>query len=253
MLNRLRFQELDRAVFKVRTAGCYGGTRYEKGEPFLVIDDAVMSNFSINQRTNTFTGRSTEANTSTIESVTFELTNGQIMLGVFGDIFGKQQENTEAFYTLTGSEVLNGTNVLTLPSQPYGTLTLYYMDEYGKLTKIPREDYAIDGQEITFGDEMNKTVSYAYSEKFEAKEITNIRQLGQELVLSLELQCEALDVITEEKFGVLLNFPKVVLGTDFSITFNNSESASGSILYVMAVPEDLQNGVNKGVFTIEVM
>lgn len=253
MLNRLRFQELERAIFKVRVPGCYNGVQYKKGEPFLVIDDANMSNFSINQRTLTSTGRSTEANTSTIESVTFELTNGQVMLGVFGDIFGKGNREAISSFTRSGTEVLNGTNILMLPSVPAGNLVLYFTDDYGKLVKIAGDQYSVEADEVTFVNDINKTITYSYDEEFTSKMSTSIGQLGQELILSLEMQCTAMDIITEEKFGVLLKFPKVVVGADLMIGFNDSSATSGSILYVMALPEELQGVVNKSIFTIDVM
>ncbi len=62
-----------------------------------------------------------------------------------------------------------------------------------------------------------------------------------------------MDIITEEKFGVLLKFPKVVVGADLMIGFNDSSATSGSILYVMALPEEVQGVVNKSIFTIDVM
>lgn len=253
MLNRLRFQELERAIFKVRVPGCYNGIKYQKGEPFLVIDDATMSNFSINQRTFTSTGRSTEANTSTIESVTFELTNGQVMLGVFGDIFGKGNTPSTATYTRSGTEVLNGTNVLLLPSVPSGNLVLYFTNPYGKLAKIANDQYSVEGDTVSFVNDINKTITYSYDEEFTSQMSTSIGQLGQELILSLELQCTAMDIITEEKFGVLLKFPKVVVGADLMIGFNDSSATSGSILYVMALPEEVQGVINKSIFTIDVM
>ena len=67
------------------------------------------------------------------------------------------------------------------------------------------------------------------------------------------MQCTAMDIITEEKFGVLLKFPKVVVGADLMIGFNDSSATSGSILYVMALPEEVQGVVNKSIFTIDVM
>ena len=50
-----------------------------------------------------------------------------------------------------------------------------------------------------------------------------------------------------------MKFDKVSVGTNLSISFNNSGRSSESMIYVRALPEDNQNDVNKAIFSIEVM
>lgn len=37
------------------------------------------------------------------------------------------------------------------------------------------------------------------------------------------MQCQAMDILTEEKMNIIIRFNKVSVGTNFYIGFNNSE------------------------------
>ena len=60
MLDRLRFQEVEKAIFRVREDGRYGDKCLKKGEPFMVIDNASISSFVVGERDKNIVGRSTE-------------------------------------------------------------------------------------------------------------------------------------------------------------------------------------------------
>ena len=100
MLDRLRFQEIEKAIFKVRESGTYGNRYLCSNEPFLIIDNASISNFSVGERDKNAVGRSTEASTATIKNVQFNLSNGQIMLNLFNTIFGDTKNSQPTTYTV---------------------------------------------------------------------------------------------------------------------------------------------------------
>lgn len=253
MLDNLRFQEIEKAIFRVREDGLYGTKFLKKGEPFMIIDNASISNFSVSQRDKNFIGRSTEAGTSTIRNVTFSLANGSLMLNLFNSIFGKSRKDARTTATVNDTAALIETDTFNLPSQPVGEVMLYLTDDYGVLTKIATDQYSIEGQRVTFIKPINRVITYVYEEEVTSSVLTSIRQLGTELVLSLEMQCQAMDILTEEKINVIIRFDKVSVGTNLYISFNNSEKGSGSIIYVQGLAEDNQNAVNKEIFTIEVI
>mgnify|MGYP003538786880 CR=1 FL=1 len=226
MLDRLRFQEVEKAIFRVREDGRYGDKCLKKGEPFMVIDNASISSFVVGERDKNIVGRSTEAGTSTIKHVSFSLMNGSMMLNLFNSI---------------------------LPSKPMGEVLLYLTDDYGNLTKVAKDQFEVVEDEIHLIKKVNHLFTYLYEEENEAKSLTSIKQLGAEVIMSLEMQCQAMDILTEEKMNIIIRFNKVSVGTNFYIGFNNSEKAYGSTVYVQGLADDNQNGVNKEIFTIEVM
>lgn len=253
MLDNLRFQEIEKAVFRVREDGVYGTKYLKKGDPFMIIDNASISNFSVSQRDQNFVGRSTEAATSTIRNVSFGLSNGSLMLNLFNSIFGRTQKDVTTKVTVTDVAMLVDEDTFELPSVPSGEVILYLTDDYGNLTKIAADQYSIEGQQVIFIKPINRIITYIYEKEIVSETLTSIRQLGTEVILSLEMQCKAMDILTEEQFDVIIRFNKVSVGTNLYISFNNSEKASGSMIYVQGLADDNQNDVNKEIFTIEVV
>lgn len=253
MLDRLRFQEVERAIFRVREDGRYGDKYLKKGEPFMVIDNASISSFVVGERDKNIVGRSTEAGTSTIKHVSFSLMNGSMMLNLFNSIFGETKTNQKTKATITDTVLMNDQDIIKLPSKPMGEVLLYLTDDYGNLTKVAKDQFEVVEDEIHLIKKVNHLFTYLYEEENEAKSLTSIKQLGAEVIMSLEMQCQAMDILTEEKMNIIIRFNKVSVGTNFYIGFNNSEKAYGSTVYVQGLADDNQNGVNKEIFTIEVM
>lgn len=253
MLDNLRFQEVEKAIFRAKEAIYYGNHCITKGEPFIIIDGAVISNFKVESRDISSGGRSTEYADSTISGVSFNLTDGRIKLDLFNSIYGENKKSQPVTYTVSETALVENTNELLLPSEPYGKVILYLTDDYGNSAKIAENQYTIENNKIVFIKEVNHLITYVYETSVESKCSNSIRQLGQNIVGTLEMQCIALDVITEEKIRVLLKFNKVSVSTDLSINFNNSLQASGSVIYVRGLPEDNQSIINKEIFTIDVI
>lgn len=253
MLDRLRFQEVEKAIFRVREDGRYGDKCLKRGEPFMVIDNAFISSFVVGERDKNIVGRSTEAGTSTIKHVSFSLMNGSMMLNLFNSIFGETKTNQKTKATITDTVLMNDQDIIKLPSKPMGEVLLYLTDDYGNLTKVAKDQFEVVEDEIHLIKKVNHLFTYLYEEENEAKSLTSIKQLGAEVIMSLEMQCQAMDILTEEKMNIIIRFNKVSVGTNFYIGFNNSEKAYGSTVYVQGLADDNQNGVNKEIFTIEVM
>lgn len=253
MLDRLRFQEVEKAIFRVREDGLYGDEYLKRGEPFMVIDNASISSFVVGERDKNIVGRSTEAGTSTIKHVSFSLMNGSMMLNLFNSIFGETKTNQKTKATITDTVLMNDQDIIKLPSKPMGEVLLYLTDDYGNLTKVAKDQFDVVEDEIHLIKKVNHLFTYLYEEENEAKSLTSIKQLGAEVIMSLEMQCQAMDILTEEKMNIIIRFNKVSVGTNFYIGFNNSEKAYGSTVYVQGLADDNQNGVNKEIFTIEVM
>ena len=253
MLDRLRFQEVEKAIFRVREDGRYGEKCLKKGEPFMVIDNAPISSFVVGERDKNIVGRSTEAGTSTIKHVSFSLMNGSMMLNLFNSIFGETKAKQKTKATITDTVLTNDQDIIKLPSKPIGEVLLYLTDDYGNLTKVANDQFEVVEDEIHLIKKVNHLFTYLYEEENEAKSLTSIKQLGAEVIMSLEMQCQAMDILTEEKMNIIIRFNKVSVGTNFYIGFNNSEKAYGSTIYVQGLADDNQNGVNKEIFTIEVI
>lgn len=253
MLDRLRFQEVEKAIFRVREDGRYGDKYLKRGEPFMVIDNASISSFVVGERDKNIVGRSTEAGTSTIKHVSFSLMNGSMMLNLFNSIFGETKTNQKTKATITDTVLMNNQDIIKLPSKPMGEVLLYLTDDYGNLTKVAKDQFEVVEDEIHLIKKVKHLFTYLYEEENEAKSLTSIKQLGAEVIMSLEMQCQAMDILTEEKMNIIIRFNKVSVGTNFYIGFNNSEKAYGSTVYVQGLADDNQNGVNKEIFTIEVM
>ena len=219
----------------------------------MVIDNASISNFVVGERDKNIVGRSTEAGTSTIKHVSFSLMNGSMMLNLFNSIFGETKTNQKTKATITDTVLMNDQDIIKLPSKPMGEVLLYLTDDYGNLTKVAKDQFEVVEDEIHLIKKVSHLFTYLYEEENEAKSLTSIKQLGAEVIMSLEMQCQAMDILTEEKMNIIIRFNKVSVGTNFYIGFNNSEKAYGSTVYVQGLADDNQNGVNKEIFTIEVM
>ena len=219
----------------------------------MVIDNASISSFVVGERDKNIVGRSTEAGTSTIKHVSFSLMNGSMMLNLFNSIFGETKINQKTKATITDTVLMNDQDIIKLPSKPIGEVLLYLTDDYGNLTKVAKDQFEVVEDEIHLIKKVSHLFTYLYEEENEAKSLTSIKQLGAEVIMSLEMQCQAMDILTEEKMNIIIRFNKVSVGTNFYIGFNNSEKAYGSTVYVQGLADDNQNGVNKEIFTIEVM
>lgn len=253
MLDHLRFQEIERAIFKVRQDGNYGSKYLIKGEPFMIIDNAKMSNFIVNQREGGAVGRSTEATISTIRGVSFNIVNGSIMLNLFNSIFGQQKKDTNGLATIVGTRQLINEEEFKLDSTPVGDVLIYIIDKNGDNNRVAKDQYTVEGDVVRFIKPITYLISYVYEEEIEVSCSTKVKQIGADLILSLEMQCSAIDIITEQKVNVLIKFDKVSVSTDLNIDFNNSGRASNSVVYVQGLVEDGQAQVNKELFTIEVV
>ena len=253
MLDRLRFQEIEKVVFRAREKGRYGNRILEKGEPFLIIDNVAISGFKVQQREKTSIGKSVESSTSTIERVSFNLSIGQVMLSLFEDIFGTRLPDNESLFTVNGALAMEDSDTLELPSLPEKGLLLYLTDEYGKIRRISDDQFSVQEKIVTFIKPISHLITYVYEQKTEAVQRTSIKQIGAELILSLEMQCKGMDTLTEEIVPILMKFDRVSVGTNLDLSFNNSGKGSASTIYVEALTEDIKEGVNKSLFTIEVI
>lgn len=253
MLDNLRFQEVEKAIFRASNEIRYGNRCILKNEPFMIVDNADISDFSVTQRPIIGTGRSTEYSVTTIQGVSFNLIDGRVKMDLFNSIFGQEKDSQPITFTISDTVILNNLDSFELPSSPSGDVLLYLTDDYGNCTRIANNQYIVEDKTVTFIKPITKMITYIYEQSIMPKRTTSIGQLGQDLVGSLEMQCIALDVITEEKIRVLLKFDKVSISTDLSISFNNSGAASKSIVYVQALLEENQSKVNKEIFDMIIL
>lgn len=273
MLDRIRIQEVEKAIFRMREERPYGGRRIAKNEPFLIVDKAAVSDFNVVKRSIAEVGRSTEATGAIIKGITFNLTNGQVMMDLFNAIFGNISSSQSTTFTVTGDYDMGDSNELVLPTQPDGQIFLYLYTDNG-LKKICENQYEFKGNEdqkrtielksgigeyggyyIEFKNEdyRNKTIKYIYDERVNNITRSSIGQIGEDIIGTLEMQCIAYDIYKEEQMRILIKFEKVSVSTSLRISFNNSEKATSSIISVHALVPELQNGINKKIMTIELL
>ena len=273
MLDRIRIQEVEKAIFRMREERPYGGRRIAKNEPFLIVDKAAVSDFNVVKRSIAEVGRSTEATGAIIKGITFNLTNGQVMMDLFNAIFGNISSSQSTTFTVTGDYDMGDSNELVLPTQPDGQIFLYLYTDNG-LKKICENQYEFKGDEdqkrtielksgigeyggyyIEFKNEdyKNKTIKYIYDERINNVTRSSIGQIGEDIIGTLEMQCIAYDIYKEEQMRILIKFEKVSVSTSLRISFNNSEKATSSIISVHALVPELQNGINKKIMTIELL
>lgn len=273
MLDRIRIQEVEKAIFRMREERPYGGRRIAKNEPFLIVDKAAVSDFNVVKRSIAEVGRSTEATGAIIKGITFNLTNGQVMMDLFNAIFGNISSSQSTTFTVTGDYDMGDSNELVLPTQPDGQVFLYLYTDNG-LRKICENQYEFKvnedqkrtielksgigeygGYYIEFKNEdyKNKTIKYIYDERINNVTRSSIGQIGEDIIGTLEMQCIAYDIYKEEQMRILIKFEKVSVSTSLRISFNNSEKATSSIISVHALVPELQNGINKKIMTIELL
>lgn len=255
MLDRLRFQEVKKAIFRVKNDTVLNGKQYHKGQPFLVVDNATVSSFVVHTNVQKAIDRGFAGGTGTIRSITFDLIEGRILLNVFGSLFGTTEKDAITYRTEMVNVTLDDDDIIVLPSFPADEKVIIYKYDYnGSSTLLRGDQYSLNGDTITLISKYTGDLLITYKEEASAFYRTTINQIGENMILDLEMQCTAFDIISGDKFDVLMTFKNVNTSVDFRIVFNKSDSPSMSTVHCEVLPEQLvEKGINKVLFDIAIL
>lgn len=255
MLERLRFQEIQKAIFRVKDDIVLNGKKFKKGQPFLVVDNATMSKFVVHMNSKSATDRGYIGGTDIIKGITFDLIEGHVLLNVFGSVFGNTKKQAIAPRTEMINVSLVDDDRIELPVTPIdGTLLIYKNTIDGTSMLLSDSQYTLEDNVITLITKFTGELLITYKENIEAMTQTGVYQIGQNMVLELELQCKALDIISGDQHEILMRFANVNTGVNFNILFNNSGDVSFSTIHCEVMPESAaQTGINKPLFEIDVL
>lgn len=262
MLERLRMQEVREIILSVPQGVNITGTNFKTNEPVLIINKPSTS--SLNFRTSAKVaenGRGFLSASGQTNSLDFIVNEGSVVYALWSYLHGTKEENTVS--TLKGTEYIKPKeDVLTLSvkgleSNPRNII-LYYKNIDGKLIKLAHgvdynSYYVSDTQEyiikLTQPENIEYFAVYDYDILNTAK--TTIKQIHNNIICSLDIYFDAMDMDTDEERTVCLHCDRVQIFTDLKLSINDSMQSSFTPIRITSIPEG--NELNKDVAIITVI
>lgn len=253
MLERLRFQEIKSVIFKAPEDIVINRKQFKKGQPVLIIDEPSLSGFKISDFQKTATGRGYETSTGVINSVDFSIVDGYVLYNLWNMVYGTVDRNKDTVVSRKVFIDLNYDDTIEF-EEDINNVFVYMVDDHNIANGVLRSDqYTIENNTIKLIGPFTGTLCIVYETPVKAKEICNANQLGENLVLDLDVLAEALDPISGEHMDIVMRFPSVNVTTDLGIKFNSNDTISYSRIDCKILPEKSKRGINKDLFQIIVL
>ena len=262
MLERLRMQEVSEIILSVPQGVIINGTNFKAGEPVLIINKPATSSLSFRTRAKIAEdGRGFLSASGQTNNLDFTINEGSVIYALWSYLHGIKEENTVS--TLKGTEYLKPDNdilvlsVKGLSANPRN-IVLYYKNDDEKLIKLAHGvDYTSyhisDTQEyilkLNQPQDVEYFVVYDYDVQNTAK--TTIKQIHNNIICSMDIYFDAMDMDTDEERKVCLHCDRVQIFTDLMLSINDSTQSSFTPIRVTSIPEG--NELNKDVATITVI
>lgn len=252
MIDKIRFQEMESVILKAPIDMVINGKCYKKGQPIMIINKPALSVLEAHGNEKQASARGYEGSNTILDYVNFDIVDGYISLGLWNAIFGEVKQNIETIITKRVSTTLTNEDTIVLPDTP-NTLFLYLVNnDTGVQELVSPSQYTISGRTITLLSSITRTVVIVYTTNIMAIEISTAKQVGNNLILELEMMGTAYDPISGEKFYVSIQCSKVNVSVDLSIGFNAQEKVSFTPIHCKCIPDMANNGINKALFNIVV-
>ena len=262
MLERLRMQEVSEIILSVPQGVNITGTNFKAGEPVLIVNKPSTSALSFTTRAKVAeNGRGFLSASGQTNHLDFTINEGSIIYALWSYLHGTKEENTVS--TLKGTEYLKPDgdilvlSVKGLPANPRNII-LYHKDNNEKLIKLaPGVDYnsyhISDTQEyiikLTQPENAEYFIVYDYDIQNTAK--TTIKQIHNNIICSLDIYFDAMDMDTDEERKVCLHCDRVQIFTDLMLSINDSTQSSFTPIRITSIPDG--NELNKDVAVITVI
>lgn len=262
MLERLRMQEVSQIVLSVPEGVIIPGKNYITGEPIMIINNPALSNLAFLTRSISADDAQGHIGESGItKNMEFTINDGSILYALWSYIYGYVEENKA--YTMRGIEYINvneKTNRFKLSEKP-SKLFLYKVKENTQ-ELIPTTDYCILECETDIDDEFEYWIEYdniqdgdiflvSYEYDVDPLSITNIKQIHNNIICSIDIYIDAVDLKNDNKHIVCIHCDRVQIMTNLVLSINDSSKASFTPIIVKSIPEG--DGIDKNVATIVVM
>lgn len=262
MLERLRMQEVCEIILSVPEGVIISGTNFKAGEPILIINKPSMSSLDFRTRAKVAeNGRGFLSASGQTNSLDFTINEGSVIYALWSYLHGIKEENTTV--TLKGTEYLKpADNILTLSvkgesANPHNII-LYHINTEGKLIKLTHGiDYASyyisDSQQyiLTLNEPQDAEYFVVYDYNIDDIVKTTIKQIHNNIICSMDIYFDAMDMDTDEKHKVCLHCDRVQVFTDLMLSINDSLQSSFTPIRITSVPEG--NELNKDIATITVI
>jgi hypothetical protein len=247
MLERIRFQNIDMIVLKARDKYQIGERCYQKGQPILIIDNPAISSFNVYKNDSEPQSRGAEALTSVINRVEFEIVDGQIHYELWNSMFSEKVSSNIIQKFKRKNLKLESIDEIDFEEEIKG-MFIYKAGLNGSdTTMVGVDEYLIDDSKVIFQFPITGDYWFLYYVEKEVSDIRRVKQVSDNMIASLEVQGEALDMATGEKRRIILIFPKVSVNVDLGIRFG-ADSADFTAIKCVAMPELSASGISKDIF-----
>ena len=262
MLERLRMQEVSEIVLTVPEGAVIAGTNLTVGEPIMIIKEPSLSILEFKNSTrNHEDAKGFLSATGVTSQLDFTINEGSILYSVWSYIHGVK--NSHGKSTLRGTEwiqpeqIIDGTDFnLKAESTPMN-ITLYELIDEVLVKKNRQTDYEVysNGEHFTIrlSQPSNNKFFIVYSYTIEDVNVTEVKQIHNNIFGALDIYFQAVDIETEEEHVVCVHCDKVQIFMDLAISINDSQKASFSPIRITSIPADTNESVNRNVATITVV
>lgn len=262
MLERLRLQEVSEVILSVPAGVVITGTDFRANEPVLIIEKPALSTLNFRAKTKVAeNGRGFLSASGQTNNLDFTINEGSVIYALWSYLHGTKEENTVS--TLKGTEYLKPEeDILTLSIQGQEAnprnIIVYYKNVDSKLIKLANgadytSYYISDSQQYIVKLNEPKDAEYfvVYDYDIQNTSKTTIKQIHNNIICSMDVYFNAMDMDTDEEYKVCLHCERVQVFTDLMLSINDSTQSSFTPIRITSVPEG--NELNKDIATITVI
>lgn len=263
MIEQLRLQEVSQIILSMPEGAIIKGKDFKQGEPVMIINNPALSNLSFVSKPVVANDAQGHIGTAGItNNIDFVINEGSVLYALWSYIYGFNDDNP-------GQVKIKGNEYLTAASNGYmklsakpeskpGVDNIYlYKVEDNENTLLPNDDYEIcvteDEDYYVHCPKAKEGDSYfiTYNYKIEAKSISNIKQIHNNIFCSMDIYIDAVDLKNDDKHMVYIHCNKVQVDTDLILSINDSSKASFTPIRIKSVPEGEE--LNKDIAKIVVI
>lgn len=262
MLERLRMQEVREVILSVPEGVVISGTDFKTNEPVLIIDKPSLSTLNFRTKPKVAeNGRGFLSSSGQTNSLDFTINEGSVIYALWSYLHGTKEEHTVS--TLKGTEYLKPEDdILTLSAKGQSAnphnIVLYYKNNDEKLIKLANgadylSYYISDSQQyiIKLNEPRDAEYFIVYDYNMPNISKTTIKQIHNNIICSLDVYFDAMDMDTDEEHVVCLHCERVQVFTDLMLSINDSAQSSFTPIRITSIPEG--NELNKDIATITVI
>lgn len=265
MIEQLRMQEVSQIILSMPEGAIIKNKHFEVGEPVMVINNPALSNLSFVSKPVGVNDAQGHIGTAGItNNIDFVINEGSVLYALWSYIYGFNDE-VPGETKIKGNEYLtadkNGRIVLSAIPELNPGIDKFYLyksaDNENILLEHARYSFEVDAQDnltggvVIDGAKEGEVYFVTYTYKVDAKTISNIKQIHNNIFCSIDIYIDAVDLKNDDKHTVYIHCDKVQVDTDMVLSINDSSKASFTPIRIKSIADGGE--LNKNIATIVVI